>query len=321
MFITDIHSLGVDQFAGTQFTDAWYWNFDEQNRAWADRFTAKTQTRPSFAHAANYSAALNYLEAVQAAGTDDADTIVQALEGKKINDVFLRNGEIRSGGPPRHPRRLPGQGQDEGRGQGGLGLRGDHQDDPAARPSRSAGRLLQRPVLTTDGHAIHPVHGPGPGGGRVLRARRPRPGRDLRRARRRELRARRLLHARGRRRGGPARSPSSASASGRRCVIVPIVMFVFGVLIERLPRALAAAARPALQLPADLRAHAACSSTSSSAATACRDCRTSCRARSRRAGSTIGGLSLSAYQIFACLFSLAVCLARLAGAHARPASA
>jgi branched-chain amino acid transport system substrate-binding protein len=95
MFITDIHSLGVDQFAGTQFTDAWYWNFDEQNKKWADRFKEKTNTRPSFAHAANYSAALNYLEAVQAAGTDDADAVVAKLEGKKIDDVFLRNGEVR----------------------------------------------------------------------------------------------------------------------------------------------------------------------------------------------------------------------------------
>jgi branched-chain amino acid transport system substrate-binding protein len=96
MFITDIHSLGVDQFQGTQFTDAWYWNFDDQNRAWADRFKEKTGTRPSFAHAGNYSAALNYLEAVQAAGTDDADAAVKQLEGKKINDVFLRNGEVRA---------------------------------------------------------------------------------------------------------------------------------------------------------------------------------------------------------------------------------
>ncbi|EWT02245.1 branched-chain amino acid ABC transporter substrate-binding protein [Intrasporangium oryzae NRRL B-24470] len=95
MFITDIHSLGLDQFAGTQFTDAWYWNFDAQNRAWADRFKAKTNVRPSFANAANYSAAMNYLEAVQAAGTDNADKIVAQLEGKKINDVFLRNGEVR----------------------------------------------------------------------------------------------------------------------------------------------------------------------------------------------------------------------------------
>lgn len=96
MFITDIHSLGVKQFAGTTFTDAWYWNFDKKNRAWADRFQKKTKTRPSFAHAANYSAALQYLEAVQRAGTDDADAVVGELEGKKLNDVFLRNGKVRS---------------------------------------------------------------------------------------------------------------------------------------------------------------------------------------------------------------------------------
>ncbi|XVX20914.1 ABC transporter substrate-binding protein [Actinomycetota bacterium] len=96
MFITDIHSLGADAFQGTQFTDAWYWNMDEQNKAWADKFMAKTKTRPSFAHAANYSAAMNYLETVQEAGTDTADDVVAKLEGKKINDFFLRNGEVRA---------------------------------------------------------------------------------------------------------------------------------------------------------------------------------------------------------------------------------
>jgi len=96
MFITDIHSLGVEQFAGTTFTDAWYWNMDDEARAWADKFQEETGTRPSFAHAGNYSAALQYLEAVQAAGTDDADEVVSELEGKKIDDVFLRNGEIRA---------------------------------------------------------------------------------------------------------------------------------------------------------------------------------------------------------------------------------
>ncbi|GAA0240628.1 ABC transporter substrate-binding protein [Cryptosporangium japonicum] len=96
MLITDIHSLGVDQFAGTMFTDAWYWNMDAESRAWADRFKAGTGARPTFEHAGNYSAALQYLEAVQAAGTDDADAVVGELEGKKVNDTFLRNGEIRA---------------------------------------------------------------------------------------------------------------------------------------------------------------------------------------------------------------------------------
>jgi branched-chain amino acid transport system substrate-binding protein len=96
MFITDIHSLGVEQFQGITFTDAWYWNLDDESRAWADRFQEETGTRPSFAHAGNYSAAWQYLEAVQRAGTDNSDAVVEELEGKKLNDVFLRNGEVRA---------------------------------------------------------------------------------------------------------------------------------------------------------------------------------------------------------------------------------
>jgi branched-chain amino acid transport system substrate-binding protein len=95
MFLTDIHSLTPAALAGTTYTDAWYWNFDAQNRAWADKFKARTGARPTFAHAANYSAATQYLEAVQAAGTDDADKVIAQLEGKKVDDFFLRNGQIR----------------------------------------------------------------------------------------------------------------------------------------------------------------------------------------------------------------------------------
>jgi len=96
MFITDIHSLGVEQFQGITFTDAWYWNMDEKARAWADRFQKETGTRPSFAHAANYSAAWQYLEAIQRAESDNSDDVVAELEGKKLEDVFLRNGEVRA---------------------------------------------------------------------------------------------------------------------------------------------------------------------------------------------------------------------------------
>ena len=96
MFLTDIHSLTPAALAGTTYTDAWYWNFDQKNREFADRFLQETGTRPTFAHAANYSAAMQYLEAVQEAGTDDADAVVAKLEGKTIDDVFLRNGKIRA---------------------------------------------------------------------------------------------------------------------------------------------------------------------------------------------------------------------------------
>jgi branched-chain amino acid transport system substrate-binding protein len=96
VFLSDVHSLGSDAMAGAQFTDFWYWNFDKQNRDWADKFNAKTGKRPTAVQAGNYSAALQYLEAVQRAGTDKADDIVKQLEGAKINDMFARNGTIRA---------------------------------------------------------------------------------------------------------------------------------------------------------------------------------------------------------------------------------
>jgi branched-chain amino acid transport system substrate-binding protein len=96
MFITDIHSLGPDALAGTKFTDAWYWNASPENRAWADKFQAKAGKRPSFPNAANYSAATQYLEAVQRAGTDGADAVIKQLEGYKFGDEFAHNATIRA---------------------------------------------------------------------------------------------------------------------------------------------------------------------------------------------------------------------------------
>lgn len=96
MFDNDIASIGADTLAGTVFTTAWFWNLDEQSRKWADEFKARTGKRPNFDQAADYSAATQYLEAVQKAGTDNADTISKALSGMKFNDFFARNAQIRA---------------------------------------------------------------------------------------------------------------------------------------------------------------------------------------------------------------------------------
>ena len=81
LFDTDITALGQDAFAGVQYTTPWIWSEDDAARAFADKFLAKTKIRPTFAHAANYSATMQYLEAIRRAGTDDADAVVKALEG------------------------------------------------------------------------------------------------------------------------------------------------------------------------------------------------------------------------------------------------
>ncbi len=95
LFDTDIAALGADAFAGVVYTTPWIWDMDEQSKSFADKFKAKTGIRPTFAHAGNYSAAWQYLDAVRRAGTDDADAVVKQLEGYKFSDFFIRNGQIR----------------------------------------------------------------------------------------------------------------------------------------------------------------------------------------------------------------------------------
>jgi branched-chain amino acid transport system substrate-binding protein len=95
LFDTDITALGQDAFAGVLYTTPWVWSQDDAARAFADQFLAKTKIRPTFAHAANYSATTQYLEAIRRAGSSDADAVVKALEGYSFNDFFIHNGKIR----------------------------------------------------------------------------------------------------------------------------------------------------------------------------------------------------------------------------------
>jgi len=95
LFDTDITALGLDALAGVQYTTPWIWNEDAAATAFADKFLAKTKIRPTFAHAGNYSATMQYLEAIRRSGSDDALAVVKALEGYKFNDFFIHNGTIR----------------------------------------------------------------------------------------------------------------------------------------------------------------------------------------------------------------------------------
>lgn len=102
VFINDVHSLGLDNTAGLYLTTAWYWNQNEDSQTWAKRFFDKLDRAPSFAQAADYSAALTYLKAVKATGTDDGDTVMEYLKANKINDMFVKDGYIRKDGLMMH---------------------------------------------------------------------------------------------------------------------------------------------------------------------------------------------------------------------------
>jgi branched-chain amino acid transport system substrate-binding protein len=98
MFINDIHSLGLNVTQGMYLTDGWYWNQSPETREWSRRFFTKFKRMPSMIQAGDYSAVLQYLMAVKAAGTDDADAVMAQLKKQKINDIFAKNAYIRADG-------------------------------------------------------------------------------------------------------------------------------------------------------------------------------------------------------------------------------
>ncbi len=102
MFINDVHSLGLKATQGMYLTDSWYWNRDPETRAWSRKFFEKIKRMPSSLQAADYSAALQYLSAVKATGTDDSDKVLVQMKKTKINDVFTKGGYIREDGSMIH---------------------------------------------------------------------------------------------------------------------------------------------------------------------------------------------------------------------------
>ena len=98
VFINDIHSLGLKTTQGMYLTDSWYWNRDPETRAWSRRFFEKIKRMPSSVQAGDYSAALQYLNAVKATGSDDPDTVLAQLRKAKINDIFAKGGFVRGDG-------------------------------------------------------------------------------------------------------------------------------------------------------------------------------------------------------------------------------
>ncbi len=98
MFVNDVHAVGLNITQGMYLTDGWYWDTNDETRAWAKKFMARNKKAPSMLHAADYSAATFYLNAVKAIGTDDGDKVMAKMKSTKINDFFAKNGVVRPDG-------------------------------------------------------------------------------------------------------------------------------------------------------------------------------------------------------------------------------
>ena len=102
MFINDIHSLTPALTQGMYLTDSWYWDQNDETRAFAKRYFSKMKKMPSSLQAADYSATLHYLNAVKAAGTDDTEKAWDKFKTTKVNDMYAKNGTIRGDGSMIH---------------------------------------------------------------------------------------------------------------------------------------------------------------------------------------------------------------------------
>ncbi|WP_452100164.1 ABC transporter substrate-binding protein [Bradyrhizobium monzae] len=96
--ITDIDALGLQSAQGLLLTTAFYWDMDEQTRAWSKRFFAKMQRMPTMWQAGVYSAVTHYLNAVKAAGTDNPGKVASRMRDTPINDFFAHGGKLRADG-------------------------------------------------------------------------------------------------------------------------------------------------------------------------------------------------------------------------------
>jgi len=98
VFATDVQSLTLPVAQGLVLTEAFYWDQNDETRAWTKRYRAKKDKLPSMLTAGVYSSTLHYLKAVQAAGTDDAKAVMAKMREMPVNDVMTKNGKLREDG-------------------------------------------------------------------------------------------------------------------------------------------------------------------------------------------------------------------------------
>ena len=92
--LAEVHGIGLEAAQGLTLTEAFYWNRDDESRAFGKRFFERTGAMPNMVHAGTYSAVTSYLKAIEAAGTDETEAVAAKLHERPVNDVFAKNGKV-----------------------------------------------------------------------------------------------------------------------------------------------------------------------------------------------------------------------------------
>lgn len=92
--LAEVKGLGLKAAQGLTLTEGWYWDQSDENRAFAKRFQEKTGRMPNMIHMGTYSTVLQYLKAVEKAGTDATEPVAKLLHEMPVNDIFAKNGKV-----------------------------------------------------------------------------------------------------------------------------------------------------------------------------------------------------------------------------------
>jgi branched-chain amino acid transport system substrate-binding protein len=98
LFISDVHALGLETAQGLTLTTGFYWDQNDEARAWSEKFKEQHGAMPTMVHAGVYSAVRHYLQAVKDAGSDETDTVVEKMRAAPIHDAAIPNGKILENG-------------------------------------------------------------------------------------------------------------------------------------------------------------------------------------------------------------------------------
>src|SRR5580658_8262664 len=98
VFLSDVHSMQLQDAQGLKFVTAFYWDRDQESRAWSKRFFARHGRMPTMAQASVYSAIRHYLGAIAAAGTDEAKAVMAKMRELPVDDFYAKNVRLREDG-------------------------------------------------------------------------------------------------------------------------------------------------------------------------------------------------------------------------------
>ena len=141
VFISDVHSMGLEAAQGLKFVTAFYWNRDSESHVWSKRFFDRQGRMPTMAQASVYSAVRHYLAAIAAAGTDEAKAVMAKMREMPVNDFYVRNGHLREDGRLVHDMYFAQvkQPSDSGRPWDYYNILGTIPGDQAFRPLAESG--------------------------------------------------------------------------------------------------------------------------------------------------------------------------------------